>query len=34
MKALDNLDNIIKSKGNDSNEWRHLINELRNNENE
>ena len=30
----NDLDNIIKSKGNDSNEWRHLINELRNDDNE
>lgn len=30
MKALEHLDNIIKSKGNDSSEWRALINELRN----
>lgn len=29
MKTLEHLDNIIKSKGNNSNEWRHLINELR-----
>ena len=34
MKALEHLDNIIKSKGNDSSEWRHLINELRNSESE
>ncbi len=33
MKTLEYLDNIIKTKGNDSNEWRHLINELRNDEN-
>ncbi len=34
MKAVEHFENILKSKGNDSNEWRHLINELRNNENE
>ena len=34
MKALDHLDNIIKNKGNNSSEWRHLINELRNDDNE
>jgi hypothetical protein len=34
MKAVEHLDNIIKSKGNDSNEWRHLINALRNDDNE
>ena len=34
MKALEYLDNIIKSHGNDSNEWRHLINELRNEDSE
>ena len=33
MKALEHIDNIIKSKGKDSNEWRHLINELRSDEN-
>ncbi len=33
MKALEHLDNIIKTKGNDSNEWRYLINELRNEDN-
>ena len=30
MKALEHLDGIIRSKGNNSNEWRYLINELRN----
>ena len=33
MKALEHLDNIIKSRGNNSSEWRHLINELRNDDN-
>ena len=33
MKALDHLDNIIKNKGNNSSEWRHLINELRKDDN-
>ena len=30
MKAIEHFENIIKSKGNDSSEWRHLLNELRN----
>ena len=30
---MEHIDNIIKTKGNDSNEWRYLINELRNDDN-
>ncbi len=33
MKAVEHFENILKSKGNDSNEWRHLLNELRNEDN-
>jgi hypothetical protein len=33
MKALQHLDNIIKSKGNNSSSWSQLIIDLRNNEN-
>jgi hypothetical protein len=33
MKAIEHLDRIIKNKGNDSSEWRHLLNELRNEDN-
>ncbi len=33
MKAIEHLDNIIKSRGNASSEWRQLINELRSDDN-
>ena len=32
-KAIEHLDNIIKSRGNASSEWRQLINELRSDDN-
>ena len=33
MKAIEHFDKIIKSKGNDSSQWRYLLNELRNEDN-
>ena len=30
MKEIEDLNNIIKSKGNNSIDWRNLLNELRN----